>query len=212
MTYLYLHGFASSPASRKAVFFQSLLAQRSIPLQIPALDQGDFEHLTISGQLRLAESYLTGEPVVLIGSSMGGYLAGLLAARHPEVQRVVLLAPAFGFAPRWKEMTGEARFQAWEQSGWLEVFHYGAKVMSRVHFGLYEDALQHAGFPDFSQPALIFHGTGDTVVPIDLSRRFSAEHPNAKLFELASDHELTDALETISELAMPFLLGAGNDR
>src|SRR5690348_17748458 len=53
-----------------------------------------FEHLTISGQLGVLERTLQNEPVRLIGSSMGGYLAALYAARHPEVDRLVLLAPA----------------------------------------------------------------------------------------------------------------------
>ncbi len=207
MKFLYLHGFASSPASRKAVFFQSQLREHGISLEIPALDQGDFEHLTISGQLKVAESYLDGGPAVLIGSSMGGYLASLLAARHAAVQRLVLLAPAFGFAPRWREMTGEARFTAWQDTGWLEVFNYASKSMSRVHYGLYEDALQYAGYPDFSQPAMIFHGLNDTVVPVDLSRTFAASHANAQLVEMDSDHELTDVLDAIGAQAVPFLLG-----
>ena len=31
---------------------------------------------------------------------MGGYLAALYASRHPEIDRMVLLAPAFGFGTR----------------------------------------------------------------------------------------------------------------
>src|ERR1700734_332724 len=102
MRFLYLHGFASSPQSQKARAFESALRKADIPLEIPALDAGDFEHLTISGQLTIIEALLAGQPCRLIGSSMGGYLAALYAARHAEVSRVVLLAPAFGFAQRWQ--------------------------------------------------------------------------------------------------------------
>src|SRR5579859_7208445 len=101
MTFLYCHGFASSPQSRKAQAFHSALSSRGINLLIPALDGGDFEHLTISSQLEIMEDTLKGAPARLIGSSMGGYLAALYAATHPEVDRLVLMAPAFGFSPRW---------------------------------------------------------------------------------------------------------------
>jgi pimeloyl-ACP methyl ester carboxylesterase len=195
MRFLYLHGFASSPLSRKAQAFRSAFDARGISLEIPALDEGDFEHLTISGQLSLIEDVLHGEPVRLIGSSMGGYLAALYAAAHPEVSRLVLLAPAFAFAPRWQR--GDCKD--------LEVFHYGDQSMRRVHYGLIEDALQYAPFPDFTQPGLIFHGLQDDVVPIGYSRDFAAHHKNARLIELESDHELLDALETILTEALLFL-------
>ena len=69
---LYLHGFASSPASRKARFFAELLRAAGALVDIPDLAAGDFEHLTISGQLRVIERAAAGNPVALMGSSMGG--------------------------------------------------------------------------------------------------------------------------------------------
>ena len=201
MRFLYIHGFASGPRSRKAQAFQTALAGRGIDLEIPALDEGDFEHLTISGQLAVVARTLNGEPARLIGSSMGGYLAALYAAAHPEVSRLLLLAPAFGFASRWREkIPGEA-------PGYLEVFHYAAGAMRRVHYGLIENALSYPARPDFVQPGRIFHGIHDDVVPIEYSRDFCAAHPNAELTELDSDHELLNVLEAIVGDAMPFLIG-----
>lgn len=196
MRFLYLHGFASSPQSRKAQAFQSAFERLGIALEIPALDGGDFEHLTISGQLSLIEDVLKAEPVRLIGSSMGGYLASLYAAGHPEVSRLVLLAPAFAFAPRWQRPDHESR----------EVFHYGDQIVRSVHYGLIEDALRYPPLPDFTQPALIFHGLHDDVVPIGYSRDFVAHHRNARLIELESDHELLDVLEEIVNQAITFLV------
>ena len=197
---MYLHGFASSPRSRKAQAFQAAFDSLGIPLAIPALDGGDFEHLTISGQLSLIERTLNGEPVRVIGSSMGGYLAALYAASHPEVSRLVLLAPAFGFPSRWQVEKRENRQN-------LEVFHYGDQIIRSVHYGLIEDALQYPPIPDFKQPTLIFHGLHDDVVPVEHSRGFIATHPNAQLIELESDHELLDVLDRILTQALPFLLG-----
>lgn len=189
MRTLYLHGFASSPQSSKARAFKAALPE----LEIPELDGGDFEHLTITGQIEIIERTLQGEPARLIGSSMGGYLAALYAASHPEVSRMVLLAPALGFAPRWKEKTS------------LEVFHHGTGTMRRVHYGLIEDAAKYPPAPDFSQPALIFHGVDDDVVPVGNSRVYATAHANTQLVELESDHELLNVLDRIVADGVPFL-------
>lgn len=205
MRHVYLHGFASGPQSRKAQFFREALAGSGIELEIPILDEGDFEHLTLSGQLQVIEKTLNGDPCRVIGSSMGGYLAALYAAAHPEVDRLVLLAPAFGFQTRWREIHGVEAIEHWQETGWLPVYHYGAKELRRVHFGLYEDAGRFPNYPDFHQPARIFHGVNDTVVPISFSRTFAAGHPNAQLTELESDHELLDALDGIVQESIPLL-------
>jgi len=205
MRHVYLHGFASGPQSRKAQAFREALAGCGIDLEIPTLDESDFEHLTLSGQLRVIEKALAGAPCRLIGSSMGGYLAALYAAAHPEVDRLVLLAPAFGFQTRWREIHGEQAIEHWRETGWLPVYHYGAKELRRVHFGLYEDAGRFPSQPNVRQPTRIFHGVNDTVVPISFSRTFAADHPNSQLTELDSDHELLDALAGIVWDSIPFL-------
>jgi uncharacterized protein len=206
MRFIYLHGFASGPQSRKALAFRDALVAYGIQLEIPDLAMGDFEHLSISGQLRVIENLLEGAPCRLVGSSMGGYLAALYAASHAEVDRLVLLAPAFGFVARWQEMQGPAGIAAWRNTGWLDVLHYGDRAIRRVHYGLLEDAANFPGFPDFREPALIFHGVKDAVVPVDLSREFARSHPNASLREVDSDHELLDVLDAITGEAVPYLI------
>lgn len=209
MRYFYLHGFASGPSSRKAQSFRRAFEERGIELTIPDLSRGDFEHLTITGQLNLINQLLAGEPVCLIGSSMGGYLAALYASAHPVVDRMVLLAPAFDFCSRWEVLTGPEKLAQWRESGWLEVFHYADARMRRLHYGLFEDASRHVPNPNFHQPARIFHGRNDTVVPIGLSRAFAASHPNVELTELDSDHELLNVLDAILAEAVPFLTDLG---
>lgn len=209
MQYIYLHGFASSPQSRKAQFFRRRFAELDIDLAIPDLAQGDFSHLTISSQLAVIASLLS-ERVTLIGSSMGGYLAALCASFRPEIARLVLLAPAFGFSSRWGAIAGEDKLEEWQRTGWVDVFHYGDRAPRQLHYGLCTDALQYPGNPDFSQPALIFHGRGDSVVPIEVSRNFAASHLNATLLDLDSDHELLNVLDTIADIAIPFCCRNGD--
>lgn len=199
MRTIYLHGFASGPASKKAAFFR----QRLPSLEIPDLSDGDFEHLSISSQIDVIDELAAGEPVNLIGSSLGGYLAALYASRHPQVAKLVLLAPAFGFARNW---AAAPEAEAWRKTGFLDVYHYGEKRNRRLGYQLIEDALRYDDFPDFRQPALIFHGIHDTVVPAGLSGQFAEAHPNARLRLLNSDHELLNVLDSIWREAGPFLL------
>jgi pimeloyl-ACP methyl ester carboxylesterase len=190
MRVVYLHGFASSPLSSKAQWFG-----KRLDMVIPDLAEGDFEHLTISRQLRVVEEAAGDEPVVLIGSSLGGYLAALYAARHASVERLVLMAPAFCFPKRWAETMGVDKIATWKRTGILPVFHYGEGRNRNLSFDLMNDAEGYEAYPDFQQPALIFHGVRDTVVPSCLSEHFAAGHPNAKLHLVDSDHELVDVLD-----------------
>jgi pimeloyl-ACP methyl ester carboxylesterase len=202
---IYLHGFASGPGSRKAQYFRERFAERDVRIEIPHVDQGDFRGLTITGQLRLIESLAAGEPVQLIGSSMGGYVAALYAARHPETERLVLLAPAFYFTERWPQTLGAPVVEAWKRKGSMPVFHYAEGATREIGYQLVEDGAQYPGAPDFHQPTLIFHGTKDTVVPASYSEEFVAAHPNAHLQLLDSGHELTDCLDVIWNEAVSFL-------
>ena len=202
---LYLHGFASSPASSKARYFQESLGRAGMHVDIPDLAAGDFEHLTLTGQLHVMETAAAGEPVSLIGSSMGGYLAALYAARHPEVHRVVLLAPAFAFAKLWHETLGKAQVAAWRHAGTMDVFHYGDNRNCRLGYQLMADAERYEDYPDFQQPTLIFHGKHDDAVPPASSRTFAATHPNAALEELDSDHQLLNMLDYMAPKVAAFL-------
>ena len=143
--------------------------------------------------------------MVLIGSSLGGYLATLYAARHPEAARLILLAPAFAFHRLWTRELGKEKLDIWREKGSILIFHYGAGRDVPLAFDLMEDAARFEPFPDFEQPGLIFHGSKDTVVPLRLSAGFAAAHPNIRLVGLNSGHELTDVLEEIWQASTDFV-------
>lgn len=206
---IYLHGFASGPGSSKAQVFRRRFAGNGLSIAIPDLNEGGFENLTLTGQLRVIERVAGGRRVSLIGSSMGGYLAALYAARHSEVDRLVLMAPAFCFARRWAEMLGPDRLEQWRTAGRLEVFHYGYSQPRGVGWGLMQDAWNYEDFPEFEQPALVFHGTEDSVVPASFSEQLAGGRPNVRLKLLPSDHQLLDCIEEICDDAGCFLGASG---
>jgi pimeloyl-ACP methyl ester carboxylesterase len=203
---LYLHGFASSPASRKAQFFAQKLAERGIQLEIPDLAEHGFENLTISDQLHQIDRLLGNEGAILIGSSLGGYVAALYAARHSEVARLVLLTPAFNFYQLWQEELGPERLEVWKREGKIPVFHYGVNRELPLRYRFLQDAGRFEPYPEFHQPTLVFHGNHDASVPVQSSMLFAERHPNVRLIRLNSDHALTDSLETIWREAETFML------
>jgi len=214
MRVVYLHGFASSPQSSKARFFAGKFAEAGVAFEAPRLDQGEFRNLTISGQMLVVgnavsahrEKLAKGEPLVLMGSSLGGYLAALYAERHPRaVDRLVLLAPAFEFLQRWRERLSAPEIEQWKREGSIPIFHYGSKTEQRLGYQFLEDAAQYEAAPDFHQRALILHGSDDTVVPSRVSHDFALEHTRVRLVLFKSGHELTDVLEGLWRETAGFL-------
>jgi len=191
---VYLHGFASGPGSSKAQFFRRRLMEHGIDVQIPQLDQGDFEKLTITGQLGVIDRAVGGRPAILLGSSLGGYLAALFASTHAEIERLILMAPAFRFPSRWQERLGPD-LARWKSAGTLPFFHFAHQAERPLGYQFVEDARLHPDEPAFPQPALILHGARDPVVPCAISSAYAALHPNTTLRPFDSGHELTDVLE-----------------
>ena len=181
------------------------MAEKGIELTIPALDDGNFEGMTLTTQLRVLEKLAHEQHCVLFGSSMGGYLAALYAQNHPKVERVVLLAPAFDFSRRWAERVGAEEMKKWRTTGQLPVFHYGEGHERSISYQLFEDAEHYPAFPDVRQPTLIFHGGRDDVVPPDHSIRFADGRPSAELHIMESGHELTNVMPEMWALVERFL-------
>ena len=208
MNIVYLHGFASGPSSSKAVFFARKFQEAGIRMDIPALDEGDFENLTITRQLSVINKAVAGRTVTVIGSSMGGYLAALFAARNRNVEKLVLLAPAFDFGRLLPQVLGAPNLAEWKRVGHRKVFHYAAGRDRDLSYSLIEDAGTYEAYPDAWQPTLILHGRDDTAVPLTYSYQFASRRPNATVIELDSDHEMTGVLDRLWVETVRFL-GAG---
>ena len=199
-TYIYLHGFASSPQSNKAQYLSDRFTEIGIKLNIIDLNAGDFSHLTLTRQIEQTKSAFPEDdsPVTIIGSSFGGLTAAWLGEKYTQVQRLILLAPAFGFLNHWLPKLGEEQLKQWQESGYLSVYHYGEKRELPLHYQFITDFKQY----DESQlkrvlPTLILHGKNDDVIPIEASRNYIRQHSWAKLIELESDHTLANVMSEI---------------
>lgn len=180
----WLSGFKSEMTSTKASALAAWCADRG--LACTRFDYsghgqsgGRFEDGTIGRWLEEALAVftaLTRGPQIVIGSSMGGYIALLLLralmARAPaEAERVgalTLIAPAWDMTEElmWRQFPPEARRTIAEQGVWLEPSQYGEPYP--IARGLIEEGRNHlfARRPwNPGRPIHIIHGRLDLDVP-----------------------------------------------
>lgn len=210
---LYLHGFASGPSSTKAWYLERHLAEIGYQLHVPDLNLGDFSRATLSNQIDFLVNLIANlrhdrpeTPVVVIGSSLGGLLAVLLAARVPEVSELLLLAPAFGFGERILDHLGTDQVALWHKKGQRMFYHYGYRQEMQLPYEFLVDALKHdEKILTRPVPTLIIHGEHDEVVPLCLSHSYAKSRSHVQLQVVRSDHALTDQLQFIWEEMTRFI-------
>ena len=213
--FFYLHGLASSPGSGKARYLAEQFAARGLELHCPDLNQPDFATLTTSrmiGQVADALRHLPPAPAVLIGSSLGGFVALHLAERAPSelpahpVERLVLLAPAFDFGAPGMRARQADWLAGWRRDGWTEVQHHGYGEARRLHFDLVADAARYDSFAARTAvPTLVMQGRADEVVDPAMVQRFAEARPHVRLVLLDDDHRLAASIDRIWTETAAFL-------
>ncbi|HVL66451.1 MAG TPA: YqiA/YcfP family alpha/beta fold hydrolase [Vicinamibacterales bacterium] len=220
MHLFYLHGFASSAGSSKAAFFAAKLREHGLALHTPDFNVPDFSTLTVTrmvDQVVAEIEALPPGPVVLIGSSLGAFVAVAVAGRLKsaptgaagagsvtsasapggrQVDRLVLLAPALEFATRRDFQLGDRSLEEWERTGTTNVFHYGYGRVVPVHYALYVDACGYDCLnAALDLPIQVFMGRKDSVVDPAGVERWARRRPNVELHLLDDDHQLGASLE-----------------
>jgi len=193
----FLGGFRSDMAGTKAEALDGLAAARGLAMTRfdysgHGRSAGRFEDGTISRWLEEARAVFarTTGPQIVVGSSMGGWLALLLAesergAAAPGPGRVaglVLIAPAVDMtrALIWAEMSRKARKELIESGVWLRPSAYGDPYP--ITRGLIEDGDRHLfgeRLIETGCPVHILQGVRDEEVPW--------RHAAALVAKLASD-------------------------
>lgn len=199
---LYSHGFASGPSSSKGRAFAAHFADRGHVLERLNLRVPSFEGLRLSAGIEVVRAAIGGEAdrAIAFGSSLGGLTSARAAERDGRIIALVLLAPAFQIAQRWRAQLGDAVWDAWRTTGTREVTDYTTNQPARVDFGFITDVAAvdpPDTFPDVRVPTLIFHGVHDDAVPVDHSRRFAAGKSHVTLVELDDGHDLAASVPRI---------------
>ena len=208
MNYLYLHGFASAPQSTKAIYLHERFQVLNQSLLIPDLNQNNFFSLTLTRQIQQCENVLSSYSGdwSIIGSSFGGLTATWLAQHNVAIKQLVLLAPAFYFLQFWKNQLGPEQLLQWQQTGSIDVYHYGEQRSLPLSYHFWQDASQYNETElKRDLPTLIFHGIKDDVIPVQASRQYCQSKSYCELIEMDSDHALTDVIDEIWEKTRSFL-------
>jgi pimeloyl-ACP methyl ester carboxylesterase len=179
---LWLSGFLSDMGSTKATFVEEWAAEQGLAMMRfdysgHGLSEGDLLHATIGDWLEesIAVWELMGEgPRIVIGSSMGGWIA-LLLARHlaragrgRELAGLVLIAPAFDMTETlmWHELPQAAKDEIERNGATYVPSAYGDPYPITRH--LIEEGRSHLieGHPfDPGCPVRILQGMHDPDVP-----------------------------------------------
>ena len=180
---VYLHGFRSSPASRKATMLRQAMASRgrSAEYLCPALPASPAH--AVKEVERLVQG-LAPDRLALIGSSLGGYYATWLAERLGC--RAVLLNPAIRPQDDLANHLGEQ-----------PVFFSDASIDFRRE---YLGELDSIDTPTITRPEryLLIAAVGDTVIDYRaMMRKYSGAR---QIIIEGSDHELSDFADHLEDV------------
>jgi len=211
--FVYLHGFASGPLSKKAAAFKKKFEEIGVSLNFPDLEGGDFENMTLTSQIKIVLDLLDqfqGKNVCLIGSSMGGYLATLLAQKRVVIKATYLMAPGFNFLERWMRSLQLDYDGDHSLKRKVPIFHYRYDKTKYICTDIFKDAKQWASIGlKRDVPTRIVHGTHDEVVPINESIKFVSRRPWCSLKELECNHGLLSHLDWIVDDCIAFFKKLG---
>ena len=177
---LFCGGFKSDMTGNKAAALDAFCRARGqqytrFDYQGHGASSGDFADGTIGAwfaDLLAVFEDVTEGPQIVVGSSMGGWMALLLTLlRRDRIAGLVLVAPAADFTIEllWKSIPREGRRQIQDEGMWLRPSAYddGPYPITRA---LIEESRDHLvlGHPiPFAGPVRVLHGLRDDVIPLD---------------------------------------------
>ncbi|RME76148.1 MAG: alpha/beta fold hydrolase, partial [Planctomycetota bacterium] len=135
-------------------------------------------------------------PIVLVGSSLGGWIATLLANEDPAVAGLLLLAPAFDcIAELERRCAAASHTDNGTPAGRVLPLPDGG--VCTVSERWLAEARRQPACPEPRCPTVVIYGRRDTVVPERSVRRFVEGRPQVRLVLVDDDHRLLDSLEVI---------------
>ncbi|HJD60481.1 MAG TPA: alpha/beta hydrolase [Rickettsia endosymbiont of Omalisus fontisbellaquei] len=181
---IFLHGLMSSMQSTKAIYLIDYCKKNNYNFIV--FDNfgcgdasGRFEDQTISDWLEgvsLILNELIDTGAILVGSSMGGWLALLAALKFPnKTKGLVCLAPASDFTQDIWQNISLSDQNKMQKEGVLEVAGKNCEHKYPISYKLIEDAKKHLLLTknkiDINIPVHLIHGMLDEDVPYNVSTK-----------------------------------------
>ena len=220
-TLLFLAGYASDMEGTKAVALDAFARERGLAMvrfdySGTGSSEGSFEEGTLARWIDEAVTMLdrfTEGPVILVGSSMGGWIALHLALQRPErVQALVGIAAAPDFTD-WG-FKDEKRATLQEAGRLEEPNPYGPEpfVTSRVFWQSGQELLLLEKPIPIQCPVRLVHGEDDPDVPLPVAYRLLQQLRSADVqltivkgggHRLSEPHEIEAIVRTVAGLLEP---------
>ena len=220
-TLLFLPGYASDMDGAKAVAIDAFAGRRGVSVlrfdySGTGSSGGDFADGTLAGwideAIAMAER-LTEGPIVLVGSSMGGWIALHVALRLRErIQALVGIAAApdftdWGFtAEQKKELVANGKFE------WQDRYGDGPKITTRAFWESGEELRLLGGPIAVECPVRLIHGETDRTVPVGIARELMRQLRSADVqlnilkgggHRLSEPREIEAIIRTVAALLEP---------
>jgi len=218
-TILFLPGYGSDMEGTKALALDAFAERRGLGMlrfdySGTGSSGGEFELGTLALWLDEALAVidrLTDGPIVLVGSSMGGWIALHCALRRPE--RIGALA-GIAAAPDFTDWGfSEALREALREHGRLgDPGAEGPPVMTRGFWESGQDLLLLGSDIAVDCPVRLVHGDADADVPLEVAFRTMARLRSADVqltvikdggHRLSEPHQIEAILRTVAALAEP---------
>jgi len=217
-TILFLPGYASDMEGRKAVALDAFAQGRGVAMlrfdySGTGASGGDFKEGTLGGwleeALQMLDTLVDG-PAVLVGSSMGGWLAQLMAKHRPErIAALVGIAAAPDFTD-WGY--SDAEKQVLSEAGRLEQPNPYGPEPQLTTLGFWESGeslrLLHSPIA-VDCPVRLIHGDADRDVPLEIAFRTMEKLRSADVqltvikggdHRLSKDHEIEAILRAVNSV------------
>jgi alpha-beta hydrolase superfamily lysophospholipase len=132
-------------------------------------------------------------PIIILGSSMGGFVSLNSVNYSSVVKKLILNCPAVKMHECIEINNDKTEFLNWKQKNVANIFNVP------MTYDFYEDALKLNALNIISTitiPVLWFHGSEDEVVPISQAREAKLLNPKIKLIEIVGGrHRFGDKMK-----------------
>ncbi len=162
--------------------------------------EGNFENTTITqyvDDLRCAIDFVLKigfvekDRISLVGSSLGGLVATILATKDKRVKSLVLSSPVASL----DLCTGELKdlMKKCKENGYVYINLVSANKYCKLNYTFYQDYLKYNGIElakKIDIPTLILHGDKDDIVPLEGSKEILKNLKGEKALEIieGADH------------------------
>jgi hypothetical protein len=200
------HGFLSGKNSSTNKTLTRLLIERGIAtFRFDFFGHGEsdgpFEQITNTLALAQAQAALDlvrrkgYRRIGLMGSSFGGLVATLTAARRTDLACLALKCPVVDFAEELRLEFGEAEMAKWKSTDTVPNI-MGGQDRIALRYAFYEDCLRLIAYEparSITAPTIIVQGDQDEHVPLHQSRRLYEALQVTKRMEVlpGADHQFT---------------------